>query len=310
MLKLILVITLGVPNVDAMTQAYNQWLGYTTVEQGLVGTDLASAWDAPRMAGRPYVLVQPESKANVYLRFVQVDAVRGYVPMTTFGWNAIELMAQDPDALHQRFKAADSPFAIAGVPRPLGPNSTTVAMQVIGPAKETVYLTRVGAQQGASQQGAAPPAVTSAPVRQGAITPVDRPFVMIVGGPDVDVIGNFYADMFGLTKGRTTMARMTVLNKANGLDIETTHPMSGVRVPGPVSIEIDGYPATAKARPTRKGELPPAIAMVGFEIDSLDNLKVPLLAPPRAVAGKPYSGRRVAVARGAAGELIELIESP
>ena len=154
MLKLILIITLGVPNVGAMTQAYNQWLGYQTVEQGQVGRDLAQAWGAPRMAGRPMALLQPESKANVYLRFVQVDPAPGYVPMKTFGWNAIEMMVQDPDALHQRFMAASSPFEIAGVPRPLGPGSTTVAMQVIGPAKETVYLTRPGGQQGASQQGA------------------------------------------------------------------------------------------------------------------------------------------------------------
>ena len=110
--------------------------------------------------------------------------------------------------------------------------------------------------------------------------------------------------------GGTSMARMTVLNKANGLDIETTHPISSARIPGGVSIEIDGYPATATPRPTRKGELPPAIAMVGFEIDSLDHLKVPFLAKPRAIAGKPYSGRRVAVVRGGAGELIELIETP
>jgi hypothetical protein len=49
--------------------------------------------------------------------------------------------------------------------------------------------------------------------------------------------------------------------------------------------------------------------MVGFEIDSLDGLKAPLLAPARAIAGAPYDGRRVAVVRGATDELIELIEA-
>ena len=303
MLKLILIITLGVPDVGAMADAYKQWLGYAPIEQGQVPRELAMAWDAPRMAGRPFVLVQPASKANVYLRFVQVDASPGYVPMKTFGWNAIEMLVQDPDALHERFKSANSPFQIAGVPRPLGPNSTTVAMQVIGPAKETIYLTRPGGQQRPDQQASAQPA------RQGAQTPVDRPFIIIVGGPDIEAIRGFYGNTLGLTVGGLSQARMTVLNKANGLDIETTHPLSVARVSPQFSLELDGYPATATPRPTRRGELPPAIAMVGFEIDSFDNLKLPLLAPPRAIAGTPYGGRRVAVARGAAGELIELIET-
>ena len=51
-----------------------------------------------------------------------------------------------------------------------------------------------------------------------------------------------------------------------------------------------------------------AIAMASMTIMSLDNLKTPLLAPARKIADKPYVGRRAAVVRGGAGELIELIE--
>lgn len=294
MLKLILIITLGVPDVGAMESAYSQWLGYTVAAHGKVEHDLASAWAAPAMTGRPYTLMQPASKANIYLRFVQVDPMDGYVPMKTFGWNAIEILVKDPDELAQRLGQPGSPFEIIGPPRPLGAGSPIRAMQVVGPAKEVLYLTRIPPR--AEDPGAS------------AQTFVDRPFILILGGPQLDALRDFYGTTFGAKVSPPTQARMTVLNKAHGFDIETTHPMSVARVSAQYSIELDGYPPTATPRPTRKGELPAAIASVSFAVDSLDELKVPLLAKPRKVAAAPYSGRRVALMRAAAGELVELVE--
>jgi hypothetical protein len=49
--------------------------------------------------------------------------------------------------------------------------------------------------------------------------------------------------------------------------------------------------------------------MVGFEVDSLAKYEKQLIAPARRIAQKPYDGRRVGVMRGAAGELIELVEA-
>jgi hypothetical protein len=294
MLKLILIITLGVPDVSAMEQAYSGWLGYTATEHGKVDENLAAAWAAPAMAGRRYVLMQPESREKIYLRFVQVASAPGYVPMKTFGWNAIEMLVQDPDALAARLSKPGAPFRIIGQPRPLGPNSPIRAMQAVGPAQEVLYLTRV------------PP---DAEGRAGARTFVDRPFIMIVGGPQLDALRDFYGNQFGATVGPTAQARMTVLNKAHGFDIETTHPLAVARLSPQYSIEMDGYPETAIPRPTRAGELPPAIASVSFEVDSLDAIKAPLLAPARAIASQPYGGRRVGMVRGAAGELIELVEA-
>lgn len=293
MLKLILIITLGSPDVAAIERAYAQWLSYSVVERGQVGEDLASVWNAPRMAGRPYALMKPASDVTVYLRFVQVAAPEGYVPMKSFGWNAIEILVQDPDALAEQFQTQDSPFRIVGVPRPLGPGSPIRAMQVVGPANEVLYLTRIPPGSG----------------RHAAQTYVDRPFIMIVGGPDFAAMRKFYSDTFGLVVDPASKARMTVLNKAHGFDIETTHPLSMARLSPEYSIEIDGYPKSATPRSTRPGELPPAIASVGFEVDSLEASKVSLLAPAGAVATAPYNGRRVGVVRGAAGELLELVET-
>jgi hypothetical protein len=100
---------------------------------------------------------------------------------------------------------------------------------------------------------------------------------------------------------------MTVLNKAHGFDIETTHPLAMARLSDEYAIEIDGYPPSATQRSTRAGELAPAVASVTFEVESLEALKVPLVAPPRSIAALPYGGRRVGVVRGAAGELLEFV---
>lgn len=291
--QLFLVITLGAPDVAAAEKAYEQSLGYKRAEQGRVAEDLAGAWNAPRMLGRPYSLMQPPSGANIYLRFVQVDAPADYVPMRTVGWNAIEILVQNPDALAGQLGKPGSPFRIVGVPRPLGPNSPIRAMQVVGPANEVLYLTRVPDEPG----------------RHAARTWVDRPFIMIVGGTDHDALRNFYGDILKVKVSAPMKARMTVLNKAHGFDIETTHPLSMARLSAEYAIEIDGYPPTATPRPVRAGELPPAVATVAFEVQSLDAAGVAPLAPARAVAGKPYDGRRVGVVRGAAGELLELVET-
>lgn len=292
LLSLILIITVGTPDVEATERAYSQWLDYTVESRGEVSSDLAAVWNAPNMAGRDFVLMQPKSKEEIFLRFVQVDALDGYVPMKTFGWNAIELLVQDPDDLAAKFAKAGAPFKIVGPPRPLGPNSPVRAMQVIGPGNEILYLSRLPPD---SRTGAAK-------------TPVDRPFILIVGGPKQQAIRDFYKNVLGIDSSDPVMTRMTVLNKAHGLDVETTHPMSIARLSPKYAIEIDGYPPTAIEREVRPGEIPAAIAMTSMTIESLDDLQAPLLAPPRRIADKPYAGRRTAVVRGAAGELIEFIE--
>lgn len=294
LLETILIVTVGTADLGLTEKAYSDSLAYSTVERGAVPAALAETWGAPKMAGRSFVLMQPSSKENIYLRFVEVTKPASYAPMKTFGWNAIEILVQDPDELERKFIADKSLFEVIGRPRPLGPNSPIRAMQVVGPASEVLYLTRI------------PPDPKQE--RHTAQTPVDRPFIIILGGPQIEDLRRFYADAFGLPVSEPTKARMTVLNKTHGLDIETTHPLAIARISPKYSLELDGYPATAVPRPVVDGELPYAVAMLSFEVASLDAVSQPLLAPPRAVEGAPYQGRRVGVVRGAAGELLELIE--
>ena len=292
MLKLILIITTVAPNLSLMEEAYTGPLDYNVVARGQVSRDLAVAWDAPRMVGRDYLLLQPESKARIYLRFVQGDSVAGYGAIKTFGWNATEILVQDPDELAERLRGPDSPFRIVGEPRPLSATSNIRAMQVVGPAEEVLYLTRI------------PPSNA----RESAQTYVDRPFIVILGGPDMQAMRQFYQDVFHVSVSEPGPARMTVLNKAHGFDIERTHPLAMARISPRYGVEIDGYPETATIRAHRHAELPPAMAMVGFEIESLEGLS--LAAPASRIDELPYNGRKVGVMRGPAGELIELIETP
>ncbi|HVS76818.1 MAG TPA: hypothetical protein VHE11_07775 [Steroidobacteraceae bacterium] len=293
MLGLILIITFGAPNPAVMEQAYAHWLSYREVDRGEIPADLAAAWGAPGMAHREYVTMQPASGARIYVRFVQVEPISGYVPMRTTGWNAMESLVQDPDGLARQLSRAGSPFKIEGWPRPLGPNSPIRAMQVIGPAGEVLYFTHLPDAPGQGPR---------------ARTYVDRPFVVVLGGTRLHAMRRFYGDMGAEPSGRTMQARITVLNRAFGFDLNATHPITMVRIDPRYAIEIDGYPASAVERPTRPGELPSAMAMVSFEVASLDGMKLPMLAPPKHIGTFPYEGRRVAVVKGAAGELVELIE--
>lgn len=292
-LKLILIITLCAPDLSVMERAYTGVLNYSVVDRGTVSSGLSETWAAPKMSGHHYILLRPESKANVFLRVVQSDELPGYRPMTTFGWNATEIMVQDPDALAVRIRKPGSGFEVAGEPRPLGPGSAIRAMQAVGPAHEVLYLTRI-------PQGAQP--------MRSARTFVDRPFIIILGARDLADTRQFLRERLSLQSTDPIRARMTVLNKSFGLDLETTHPLAMARLSPDYAIELDQYPTAAVPRPQAPGALPPAMAMVTIETNSLEPVRNLLLAPPRRIEQMPYGGRRVGTLRGSAGELIELVE--
>jgi hypothetical protein len=293
-LKLVLIITLCAPDLGAMEQAYTRILNYSVVERGTVAPELSKTWAAPKMRGHGYIMLRPASEANVYLRVIQCAGVAGYRPMSTFGWNATEILVQDPDALADAIRKPGSGFEVVGEPRPLGAGSPIRAMQAVGPAREVLYLTRIP---------------EGTPHMQSARTFVDRPFIIILGNRDLGATAKFLHDRLGVDSGSPVPARMTVLNRAFGLDIETTHPLAMARISPDYAIELDQYPSNATDRPHCAGELPPAMALVSFETDSLEAVKGELLAPPRRIKQAPYNDRRVGTVRGPSGELIELVEN-
>ena len=177
MLKTIVIVTITVLNLGSIESAYQQEFSYKTVEQGSVSGELAEVWAAPNMEGRDYLIMQADSDSEVYLRFVELPGVQGYAPMTTHGWNATELLVEDPDQLASQL--VDSAFVTIGPPKDLwqAPNAPR-AMQVQGPGDEVLYLTRNG------------DFVTK--------TAVDRVFIMVLAGPSMQAFADFYGEKLGV----------------------------------------------------------------------------------------------------------------
>ncbi len=295
LLRHISIVTHCVPDLDAVVAAWTQYLGYRVVARGELGADLCAAWNAPAAAGQRYCTLEPASGQDSYIRFVATTDPGGYGPPMTFGWNATELLVLDVDALARRFRG--SPFAVLGGPGDLYPRPRAPrAMQVVGPSGELIYFTRI--LPGGSRYGL-----------HGARSPVDRVFIVTVGGPSSDRLHAFY----GGTLGHRIMDRMpfinTILAHGCGVPDTTVFPTSIARIPGrSFLVEMDQYPPVVQPRQGRDGHLPPGMSMVTFLVRDLDDVPVPMRATPRRVEGLPYGGRRTGVIEGSAGEWLELIE--
>jgi catechol 2,3-dioxygenase-like lactoylglutathione lyase family enzyme len=292
-LSAIVAVTLLVPDVDAAARAYQRTLDYQAIEQGQVTEALAGSWGAPALAGRRFVVLQPKSREPVYVRMVET-AASASTPMMTLGWNATEILVEDPAALAPRLEAG--PFRIVGPPAPLELNPAVVAMQALGPAGELLYFTRIPVGQSKFGLGS-------------ATSFVDRVFIVVLGVRDLRGTLDFYRTKFGLAVSEPAPTRVGILADAWGLPPEHSFLLGIVRLPERFLIEVDEYPPGAAARAAAPGELPAGMAMVSFEVPSLEPYLAQLVAPPAAPAGQPYAGRRTAVMIGSAGEHLELIEA-
>jgi len=288
MLKTILIVTISALNLAAVESAYEEFLNYEVAERGVVSAELAEVWNASSMTGKRYVLMQPDNDAEVYLRFIENAPVEGYEPLTTTGWNATELLVQNPDALAEAM--ADGPFTVTGAPADLwdAPGAPR-AMQAIGPADEVLYLTRNG--------------------DFATTTAVDRVFIMVLGGTSLEALSDFYGDRLGLGLGDQMQLPVPFMAEAQGVAANTMYDLRVAIISKDFLLELDEYPASVPARPGNSGHLPPGTSMVSFETDNLDALDLTWRATPAPVDAFPYNGRRVGVTQGPAGEWLEIIES-
>ena len=292
-LRRIKIATVGAPDVAELERWYVEWLRYQVVERGKVGEALASSWGAPASAGRDMLLLAPENGGDVYIRAVEIDPVPDYRPMTSFGWNSIEIIVDDVYALSEALEG--SPFKVIGEPHSLGGGFASIhAMQVVGPAQEVLYLT---CETGDREKSTLP--------LPGSF--VDRPFIMILAGPDIEAMAGFYVDHFAMARIPNFTSSLSIASRAMNLppDYVFTLGLLRGRERGN-NIELDEYPASAGDREHREGQLPPGVAMTSFSVDSLDGFDLPFISPPQAL----YGDARAATFVGPAGELTELIEDP
>ncbi|MES2056532.1 MAG: hypothetical protein V4564_11395 [Pseudomonadota bacterium] len=290
--------TMGAPDLDRFERCYVDWLGYRVRERGTVAGDLAASWGASGMAGRRFILLSSDGADDVHIRAIETDAVPGYRPLTSFGWNACEIIVDDVHALADRLRA--SPFEIIDGPNPLQFMPSIHAMQLIGPAGECLYLTMESGDRSTS-------------ILPSPRAAIDRPFILVLAGGDFPAMRQWYVDRFDLRQRPIRDARVRIIQRAQGLTAEDSFPLTtlGLAEHG-FLIELDGYltgpDRIAGPRKVAPGMVPPGNAMASFEIDDIALVDDIAIAPPVARAGLGYDGGMTCAAVGPAGELVEFIE--
>jgi hypothetical protein len=285
-------VTIATTDLDGLVDTYERCLAYGTVERGTVPAAQAASWNAPAVAGRRYALLSPAGSGDAYLRFVESRRPDGYVAFRHLGWNAAEHIVQNCDSLGECLK--QSPFEIIGPPENLSFSDQFRAMQVRGPADEVLYLTEIKSKL---------PIFDTPEAR----FPVDRVFIVILGGRSIDELQDWYEKHLGVPRAPVIPSRISVLANTYGESTDTLYSIAALPLSRQAFIEADAMPSAALPRPCLPGELPPAIAMVSFEVDALPD-GLAWFAPPQRFDGLANAGARSAVCRGPAGELIELIE--
>src|SRR5512143_2757609 len=132
MLGRISTVTITTPDLRASTAAYQRYLGYRITDDGAVGRDTARSWGRPSLASARAVLMEPESGADTYLRFVEGPSYVEYEPFACLGWNGAELIVEDVDRLAEELRGG--PFRTIGPPADVSISVQVRAMQVVGPA--------------------------------------------------------------------------------------------------------------------------------------------------------------------------------
>lgn len=274
---------------------YVDRLSFQVVEEGEIDTGLAGSWGATAMAGRRFALLSSASGSPGFLRLVEGTRIPGYRPLRSFGWASYEMTCQTVFELHERI--AGRGFEVIGAPKLVPGFDNFIPFQVTGRAGEVLYLNEV---LQSTMSGLELPT---------AEAPVDFIFIAVLAAPDADAAVRFHVDRLGFEAGETYVIPYSVINSAFGFPADHKTRMTMTKVGRLPATEVDRYPDTTVERPLATGELPPGNSMVSFITGSLDAVDAPFLAPPTRHAGPMYEGRRSACVKGAAGELIELIEA-
>ena len=292
--------TVVTADADATLAAYRRALDLQLVSDAPLSAAVAGAWGKPALAGRRLLVLGADAAdpSTHWLRVLEVPGAVAPAPMRQRGWLALEVLVRDVVALGRRFDAdAQGLFRVLGPPRPLSVSDDIWAMQVAGPAGETLYLTEVRAP--------VPPFA----LPMNASLTAERLFIPVLSAPDRDRSLSWYEALNGHT-GLRFDSRVSALNRALGLDPEWRRPVATLQLAQDSLVEIDQVPEhgpTPAACAQAEG-LPAGLAMVSLFAD----LDLPL---PDGAVWRPCDDSRwpscsVALVRGPAGECVELLGRP
>jgi catechol 2,3-dioxygenase-like lactoylglutathione lyase family enzyme len=286
--------TISVPDFQGSLADWTNLLGYECVETGKVPIELANGWDAIKTLGARTALLAPPGGGDTgFVRLIEQPAVLAYLPMRTYGWVGYELTVRDVPSLHDRLRGSSIRILTPPERTPDGTGWTPI--EATGRAGEVLFFN----------------AVTDT-LRDlefpRAVADVDRIMVAMLAAADRAAAVRFHVDALGFSEGGTFRLPYPIINNAFGLPPETESEATVISVGRMPVCEIDQFPAGTTERKQLLGYLPPGNAVVSFAVRSLAAIRAPLIAPPETMGGPLYAGRRAACTRGAAGELIELIE--
>lgn len=286
--------TLTTLDAAAAASRFCRWFGYLVAEEGEVPRALAESWGAPVCHGRRFVLLQPASRASVFLRFVEGEGHPDYRPLHTYGWAALELCVRDTLAVHERLQG--SPFRVIGPPRALEGLPTIFPMQVQGPEGETVFLTQI---------------LDDLPEYDlpRAESLIDRLFILVLACSDLRRSMRWFADTLGIALGREIEITYSVLSAAFGLPAAMRHRMATGVNGRDCFLELDQYPPEATARPGRQDALPPGIALATFIHSDLGAVRAPWIRTPEVRNGALYGGGAAGTLRAPDGTLVEVVQA-
>jgi hypothetical protein len=278
--------TLVTPNLDRTTRAYCDFLHHHVHSSGTISAEQAFQWKLESMAGASMVWLANELE-EPWLRVIEQADADVPDPFWHSGWFSLEVGVKEVDSLREGLD--DSPFSIIGEPANLDVSDDIRAMQLVGPSGELLYLTQVNAK--------VPP--FDLPFARCA---VDRLFIPVLLSPDRDSSLATY-EQFPGTSGMKFETKITVINQARKLDIDQRHLVSTIQLRGKHLIEIDQLDGLSM-RPASPGSLPTGIGMITFAVNT-----IPTDADSYTMTEGVFAGHKATLMRGAAGELIELIET-
>lgn len=292
-MKLLRAATVTVSDLPRTIGLYKSFFDYDVVEQGMISDALATSWQTPKSAGQPYVVMQPSSGAEIYLRFVEQPPVEGFKALRSYGWNAIEICVQDVMAVNARM--LDSPFEIIGPPNKIPGLDAIHPMQVKGPDEEIVYLTQINDDLPEYKLP-----------RAGSL--IDKLFILVMGSSNLDQSATWMQEKCGLGFGREMEIPYTMIAKAYDTPLDELHRICTLIHGDDVFLELDQYPDAAIQRPRHDGMLVPGCAVGTLYHPQLDTLPGPWLTTPIERDGEIYKGKRVGVLNDPDGTLIEMVE--
>ena len=97
MLGAIRSVTVSAPDLAVIERAYGEFLDYRATRRGKVSPGEAEAWQAGQLAGAPLLIMSPATTDDFEFRFIQQPIDSKYVPLTSYGWNASEIIVRDVD---------------------------------------------------------------------------------------------------------------------------------------------------------------------------------------------------------------------